>query len=360
MTETSGLGPWSRPQLIKLLADKQVSLSFWTGNYNRGFQGSATTGDLETLFQMLYLSFTGPRLDGDAIAVLLDSYRTSLAQRGENPDTVFSDAISRVVSGGHPYFEPLAIKDLSQVDTEKAGAFLRRSLNPGDYTFIFTGNIDPAQLRSLTETWLASVPPTEPWNTWTDLHIRRPGKTDERVYKGKEERGLVFMGWYDPMPFAEDQSMIASVLTEYLDILMTEEIREKMGGVYSISVGVSLSPVPAGELVMQVYFACDPKRAEELSQAVETLLRRVAGTPVDQDIFTKSVEALKKNWEASIQSNFYIAQSYANSAVLLDTPLSRLDKRPVLYGQVTPAQIQEFCRRLLPKGPVRVPLFPEG
>ncbi|MDR3249011.1 MAG: insulinase family protein [Treponema sp.] len=360
MASASGLGPWSRPQLVKLLADKQVSLSFWTGGYSRGFQGSAATADVQTLFEMLYLSFTDPRLDGDAIAALLDSYRTSLAQRSEDPDTVFSDAITRIVSGGHPYFKPLEVSDLSKADTAQAAAFINRSLNPGDYTFIFTGNLDPAQLRPLVETWLASIPATKPWNTWTDPRIQRPGKIAEKVYKGKEERSAVFMGWYDPMPFTEEQSAIASVLSEYLDIQMTEDIREKLGGVYSIGVGVSISPVPMGELVMQVYFECDPKRADELSEAVETLLRQVAAGPIDNDTFTKSVEALKKNWESSVESNLYIAQSYANSSVLLDTPLSRLDQRPGLYEKVSPAQIQELCRRILPHGPTRVVLYPEG
>jgi len=74
------------------------------------------------------------------------------------------------------------------------------------------------------------------------------------------------MSWFDPMPFTEEQSVVSSVLSEYLDILMTEEIREKLGGVYSISVGASVSPVPSGELVMQVFFACDPQRIEELTR----------------------------------------------------------------------------------------------
>jgi zinc protease len=356
----SGIGPWSRPQLIRLLADKQVSLSFWTGNYNRGFQGSAASGDLETLFEALYLSFTEPRIDSNVLRSVSDSYRTSLAQRGDNPNDVFSDAMIRVSSGGHPFFEPLTTEDLDELDEAQIMSFLRRGLNPADYTFVLTGNLDLAQTRKLAETWIASIPPSESWNTWTDLEIQRPGKTEERVYKGKEEQSMVFMGWYAPLPFSEEQSIGAGVLKEYLDILLVQDIREKLGGVYSIAVSVSLSPAPKGELVMQIYFACDPRRSGELSAEVESLLEKVAGETPDPDTFAKSVEALKKNWEASIQSNFYIAQSYANSAVLLNTPLSRLDKRPELYEKVSPAEIQALCGLLLPRGPVKVALYPEG
>jgi zinc protease len=356
----SGIGPWTRPQLIRLLADKQVSLSFWTGNYNRGFQGSAVPRDLETLFELLYLSFTEPRVDDDALRSLLDSYRTSLAQRGEDPNVVFSDAMVELISGGHPYFKPLSVEDLARVDAAQVMSFLKRGLNPADYTFILTGNLDPARVRTLAETWLASIPPGESWNSWTDPGIQRPGRADKRVYKGKEEQSVVYMGWFAPLPFSEEQSVSAMVLSEYLDILFTRDIREKMGGVYSVTVDVSLSPTPAGELVMQVYFVCDPRRSGELAAEVEALLKQTAGGPLDGDTFAKAVEALKKEWEASVQSNFYIAQSYANSLVLLNSPLSRLDKRPGLFEKVRPDEIQALCMVLLPRGPARVTLYPEG
>jgi zinc protease len=360
IASASGVGPWSRTQLVRLLADKQASLSFWAGNYNRGFQGSAASKDIETLFELLYLSFTAPRVDGDALRALLDSYRTMLAQRGEDPNSVFSDAVAVLTTGGHPYFKPLTVEDLTTVDGKQVMSFLKRSLNPGDYTFVFTGNLDLDRMRSLAETWLAPIPPGEPWNAWTDPGVQRPGRADERVYKGKEEQSVVYMAWFAPLPFTEEQSVNAAVLGEYLDILFTRDIREKLGGVYSIQVDVSLSPAPAGELIMQVYFACDPRRTEELSAEVEALVKRTAGTALDGDTFTKSVEALKKNWEASVQSNLYIAQSYANSSTLLDAPLSRLDKRPGLYGKVSPGDVRALCLTLLSKGPARVSLYPEG
>ena len=360
MAQVSGLGPWSRPELMRKLADKQVSLGPWVSNYYRGFQGSATSDDLTTLFEMLYLSFTDTRIDSEAVRAMLDQYRTGLAQRNENPDTVFSDEINRVIYSGHPRFKPLELADLSKVDMDKALAFLRRGLNPADYTFVFTGNLETETMSEYVETYIASIPKKENWNAWTNLNIQRPGKSEKTVYKGKEDRSLVYMGWFAKAPWTEELSAAAQVLSEYLDIKMTEEIREKLGGVYSVSVGVSVSPAPEGELVMSVYFACDPRRARELSAAVTDLLNRTATEPVNRDTFTKSAEALKKEWEASIQRNAYIAQSYANSSVLLNQPLSRLDKRPGYYSAVTPAAMQQVCAQVLRNGPAAVILYPEG
>jgi zinc protease len=360
LIQVSGLGPYSRPELLKKLADKQVSLSFGTSPYYRNFQGSATGKDLVNLFEMIYLYFTGPRIDPKAAGVMLDQYRTDLALRDENPETVFGDEITRTITGGSPWFKPLELADLARADTGKALAFIRRSLNPADYTFVFIGNLDMEALRRHAETWLASIPPGETWNTWQNLNITRPGKTERPVYKGKEEQSTVYMTWYDKMPYSEEASAAVSALTEYLEIRMTEEIREKLGGVYSISVSAAINPIPEGELNLSVYFACDPHRVRELTTAVTELISQTSSGAVHGDTFTKSVEALKKNWEASIQSNIYIARSYANSSALLNQPLSRLDKRPAYYSGVKPADIQKLCARLLPKGPATIIMYPEG
>jgi zinc protease len=231
--------------------------------------------------------------------------------------------------------------------------------------------LDAEQIRFYIESYIASIPRgAKNWNTWTNLNITRPDKIEKNIYKGKEKRSLVYMGWFAKQSYTEELSAAAQVLNGYLDIRMTEEIREKLGGVYSISVGVLASPIPDGELVMAVYFACDPKRAKELSAAVQELLNRTAGLKpsedkaaaaagINPDAFKKSVEALKREWEASVQSNFYIAQSYVNSSALLNLPLSRLDKRPAYYNAVTPADIQRICTLVLQNGPALVVLYPE-
>lgn len=359
MLQTSGQGPYSRTDLSRKLAGKQVTFSSWVSNYSRGLQASATTGDLKTLFEMIYLGFTDSRLDPEAVQTMMNQYRTILARRNEDPNNVFSDEMVKTIYGGHPHFKPLELEDLSKVDMESALAFIRRSLNPSDFTFVFTGNLKTETMSDFVETYIASIPAKETWNEWTKIQFDRPGKTEKIIYKGKEDRSLVYMGWFTGAPYTEEISAAAQVLSEYLDIRMTEEIREKLGGVYSISIGVSASPVPEGELFMQVYFACDPRRARELSAAVTNLLNRTVAE-INRDTFAKSVEALKKEWESSIQSNSYIAQSYANSSVLLNTPLSRLDKRPQYYSALGPADIQKLCGQVLRNGPALIILYPEG
>jgi len=362
MVNVSGLGPFSRTELNNILAGKQVSLSFWAANYYRGFQGASTTQDIKTFFEMLNLFFTMPRLENRAVTAMLDQYRTGLVHQNEDPQAVFSRELTRTLNNNHPLLKPLELEDIDLVSLEHANNFLNKCINPGDYTFVFTGNFNPLEMQEYISLYIASVPSASSMNRWIDPGIKRPEKTEHIITKGQDERCMVYLAWFAPgsSGFDEKKNQIAAVFSEYLDILLTDEIREKMGGVYSISSGASVSVIPKGEYSLNVFFNCNPIRADELIAAVQERINDIARQSVNTDTFNKAKEALLMGHERSIQRNLHIAQSYANSAVLYNTPLSRLDERPDVIRSITPNDIQNFCREILVSGPVKVILFPEG
>jgi len=358
MLEVSGLGPWSRPDLLRRLVAKQVSLSYWVDSYSRGFHGASSTGDLATLFEKIFLTFTDPRIDPDAVAAMTDSHRTNLSLRGEDPGAVFADETARVLNCDHPRCKPPEAADLSEANVETALAFLRRSLNPADFTFVFTGNLTPELMLPYVETYLASLPPGgEAWNSWTDLDVKRPGKTEKNVYRGMENQSAVCLTWFADAELSEHLNITSQVLNEYLNIRLNDEIREKLGGSYGILAAAALSPMPRCELTLTVQFGCDPRRVPELTGAVLDLLDETART-ADETAFQSAAEAMLQAWETSMQSNSFIAQSYANSAVLVDLPLSRLEKRPEYIAAVTPEDVQRLAALFLENGPAKTVLFP--
>jgi len=362
MLAVSGLGPYSRTELVNKLAGKQVSGSFWASNFYRGFQGSSTTNDLNTLFEIIYMYFTEPRFDERAIAAMIDQYRTALAHQDEDPQRVFSRELTKILYNDHPHFKPLELADMDKVSLEKAYEFLMMCFNPADYTFVFTGNFDIGEMRQLLSTYVASIPNAPSMNAWTDPGLTRPGRTERVIYKGQDERSIVYLSWILPSAaiFDEGKNQIAAVLSEYLDITLTNEIRENLGGVYSISASASVNTIPIGEHSLEVFFFCNPSRVNELIAAVNALLTEVASRPLNQDTFNKSKEALLMSYENSMQSNLYIAQSFANSSVLYNTPLSRLTARAGAIRAVTQEDVQALCRQILTAGPVQVVLYPEG
>ncbi|MDR2543413.1 MAG: insulinase family protein [Treponema sp.] len=361
MINVSGLGPYSRTDLTNKLAGKQVSFSFWTSNFSRGFQGSSTTADLITLFEMIHLFFTNPRLDERSIAAMIDQYRTNLLHQEENPQRFFSRELTRLVNNNHPLFKPLELDDMDRVSITQAFSFLNRCLNPGDYTFIFTGNLNLQLIRELSAVYIASIPQRTSMNSWTDPEINRPLGGRRTINKGVDERCIVYLRWavQGSSLFDEQKNQVTAVLSEYIDILLTDEIREKMSGVYSISSGASVSVIPTGEYRINVYFICNPDRAEELIAAVKNSLTSLYTLPLNIETFNKAKEALFMGHERSMQQNLHIAQSYANSSVLFNTPLNRLNQRPDAIRAVTVQDVQALSRQILVNAPLELILFPE-
>jgi zinc protease len=359
MLNASGLGPHTRTELINILAGRQASLSFWTQNHLRGFRGSSSVEDLRLLFEMLYISFTDPRFDPDATAALLAQRRSSMAFSQNDPNAAFRREITRTTHR-NPRFHPLELADLDHFDADDAMTFIHAALNPADYTFVFVGNIDWPAIRSLTETYLASIPRTTAFNQWAGLDPQRPPDTVGEIRKGIAERSIVYASWFIPRAHSEQMAAVTSVLNEYLDIRLMDEIRETLGGVYTLSAWVSISPfIGDGELSGGVFFVSDPARVDELTAAALDEFRTIADGNVDPDIFANAVQALIQGHEQSIQNNAHIVQSFANSAVIFRSPLSRLTFRPDSLRAVSPDDIIQVMAELLEGSLVQLVMFPE-
>ncbi|MCL2411021.1 MAG: insulinase family protein [Treponema sp.] len=361
MLDVSGLGDFSRIELINMLAGKEVSFSFWMSNYDRGFQGSSTTQDLETLFEMIHLFFTNPRLDERAIEAMINQYRTALLHQDESPDGFFRRELTRFLNGNHPLFMPLEFGDMDRVSVTQAHDFLARTLNPGDYTFVFVGNFDPETMKELSQTYIASIPNSASMNSWTDPRITHPAQGRRTINMGIDNRCIAHIEWIalgEPA-FNEQRNQVAAVLSEYLRIVVWDEIREVMGGVYALSAGASISSIPVNQYRISVRLFCDPERAEELISAVKRLVTDLSVNPLNLDTFNSAREALLVGHERDMQRNSHITRSFANSAVLFNTPLNRLHLRPEAVRAVTPQDVQNLLRQIITNGPVELVLFPE-
>ncbi|MDR0645142.1 MAG: insulinase family protein [Treponema sp.] len=357
----SGAGAYSLQELIKKLATVNISLSFNTYAYTRTISGSSTVKDITSFFELLYLHAAQMRLDPSAVKATLSKYRTYLANQEKDPESVFRREVLNAVFDGSPYFKELEVSDIDMVNPDMAFAFLKRALNPMDYVFVFTGNIDIAQLKSLTLTYLASIPVgAEKWDDWVDVDFSTTKNVEKTLKKGKEEKSHVYLAWKETEPYTEEVLATAVVLTEYLNTVFNNKIREELGGVYSIYTNVGfISLPPSTSFLMEISFPCNPKNVENIIVKVKAEVQNIAEGLVDRDILSKAKETVKKSWETSIQDNSFIAVSYADSAVIYRSPFSRLDKRPSFYQKVSEENLRDMAAKFFTGGHIRMVMFPE-
>lgn len=361
MANASGLGPYSLPDLQRKLAGKQVSINFSSAMFSRSIAGFSNKADLETLFQMLYLTFTQPKIDESAARAVLDQYRTSLVNQDIDPQQYWINGFRKAVYGDDPRLRPLTVDDLQSVDTKIALDYVKKGLNPADFLFVLSGNIDIEVVKDLLCTYLASVKSIESWNSYPEDIIVRAEPQQIDLYKGKEPQSFTFLGWFVPSVYDYAKESEAAVLSEYLDIKLIEEVREKMGSAYSIGAFVqeSVLPPPDGELSLQSNYGSDPDKAKAIAAEVQNQIQLIADGKIDQDSFKKAVAACLKEYEKNMQDNNYIAQQYALLTVQDSLAYWYLYNFEDLYKAVTPESLQIMAQTLLSKKPFQVILYPE-
>ena len=266
----SGVGLHDNVTLDKLLAGKRVSVSPYIGELFEGFSGRTSPEDMETLFQLITLYATAPRLDPVYYSTYETSLRSVAETRADQPDAVFSDAVTTVLSQNHFRRRPLTLELLDELSLERAEAvYADRFADLGDATFVFVGAFDWETLRSLTATYLASLPTTGRAEQWRDVGIDPPtGLEDHVVRSGIEPRSTTALVFAGDMEWSRQEALTLTVAAEMLQIRLRERLREELGGTYSVGVRARARILPDPEYQISIFFGSDPARAEELLEEV--------------------------------------------------------------------------------------------
>ena len=262
----SGAGPHDRVTLDKLLAGQRVSVSPYIGELFEGVGGSASPEDMETLFQLITLYATEPRMD----PAFYSSYQARLQSVAEfnaaEPDSVLFDRVNSLLSQAHLRERPLSVELLDELNMERAEAvYADRFADISDSTFVFVGAFDWDELRTLSETYLASLPSAGRMEQWVDHGIDPPsGLIDEAVHSGIEPRSNTIVVFAGELEWSRAEALALEVAGEVLGIRVRERVREQLGGTYAIGVVASTSTLPDQEYLNYAIFGSDPDRVDEL------------------------------------------------------------------------------------------------
>jgi zinc protease len=355
----SGIGAVSAVDLQKKLAGKAVSLSPYIGSYEQGLGGQASPRDAETLFQLAYLYFTAPRLDQAAVTAFMGNLRAALANRSASPEAAFQDTLSVTLSRHHPWSRPLSAAVVDEIRPSAALDFYRqRFASANGFTFVLVGTFSPDSIRPLVERYLASLPGGGPPGRSADPGIRPPeGVVERTVRKGlepKSQTALVFTG---PAEVSLRERWILNALAEVLEIRLREELREELGGTYSVSVGPSLSRTPRPQYAVSIRFGSDPALADSLVRVIFSEIEALQGNGPRAGDLAKVRESLVRSRETALRENGWWLSQLLQAAREGDPAAPPIE--PYLAA-ITTDSVREAARKYLDRSRyVRVTLLPD-
>lgn len=300
-----GVGDHDAVALRKALQGKDVSVRATIGELEEGLRGSASPQDLETMMQLIHLSFTAPRADEEAFAAFKESQREFVRNRDLNPQSVFFERLQAESSGNHKRRMPVKMEDIDKVSLEQAMATYRdRFADAKDFTFVFVGNIDKKQLRKLSKTYLATLPTTKRKENWKDIGVRRPkGVKKFTVNKGQDPKAFVMMNFHGKAKWTPEQEDDIEMLADVMGIRLREVLREEMGGVYGAFSFGNISRRPKAEYDYTIGFGCAPENVDKLKKAVFDIITEVKTEGASDEVLEKVKETRRRKQETKLKEN---------------------------------------------------------
>jgi zinc protease len=356
-----GLGSFSRSDLNKVLAGTTASVRADIGATEEGLAGGAARKDLETMFQLIYLSFTAPRADPVAFRVLTDQLKVTLANREAQPDTVFDQTLDEALSQNHLRAQPLTPALVDRMNLSKSLAFYQdRFADASDFLFVFVGSFDLQTMRPLVEKYLASLPSLKRNETVKDVGMRPPeGVVQRQVKSGIAPRSQVSIVFSGPFQNDEQHRVIASAMADTLAGNLQRTLREDLGGTYGVSAVPRFSKRPSGEYRLTITFACDPARTDALVKTAFQVidLYKQIGPGTGQVADTRS--ALTRDLETNLENNAFLLNRILFKYEYGEDVRDVFDMRPY-YEQITVASLRDAAREYLNTNRyVQVTLVPE-
>lgn len=288
LSSIGGYGAFDATQLSKKLSGSTALANVSSGPYYDVISAGCSPKDAEEMFQLMYLKYTSPRKDEKAYESYTTRIRNNLKDRNLNPNTALSDTMVVAMYGNHPRVQPFVAADVDKVNYDRVLELYKdRTSDATGYMFFIVGNIDLDAIKPLVERYIGALP----CNGRVEKIEKTTVETRKGIYrnnfKNKMENptgteNIIYTGKIEP---SLKNRLVMSFLNQVLNIVYTEEVREKEGGTYGVGVRGSISKLPEGEFTLMVNFKMAPERREELAAIVTREFEKLAAEgPVAEQV----------------------------------------------------------------------------
>lgn len=360
----SGIGDFSYTELSRALTGKVVSSSPAIYTNSHAIEGSSSIKDFETLLQLTYLYFTSVRRDDDAYQTLISYVEQMLVNKEKDPKSIWRDSISMMASNYSDRTILINKENLEKTSYDRALAVYQQLFgNPRDFTFTFTGNIDPSdpQTKALIEKWIGGLKTQKSTNEWVDRGIRAPKGENKNYFTRdmqiKTASNRIQYTSYD-LPYTMENVVMMDLVGRILSTRYLESIREREGGSYGVGCGgwMNKKPVPTAILVMQ--FDTDPEKQSKLIQIIHDEVQEIINNgPLASDL-QKEKESMLKDYKEDLEKNGWWHNTALPNYYRLHMDMIK-DYEATVQG-VTAEKLQAFLKKFVASGNVfEVVMLPE-
>jgi zinc protease len=359
-----GTAAHSGDELQSILAGRSVSFGVNAGLDAFQSGGVTTPQDLELQLQLLAAAFTAPgfRVEGEAQwRNLVGAFLPTLDSQ---PGGVYQRDVTRILASGDTRYGIPAEAALKALNFNALKPVVTKSFASGPVEIAIVGDIDEARAVALVAKTFGALPTraADRPDYVKSQSIRFPAdrKPITLTHGGKPDQGISAVFWSTTDGKDSRTAAKLDLLSSIIDLLATEELREKLGATYSPQAGSNASDILPGYGYLSLVSTVDPKQMDIVFTAVDGIAATLAKAPPTEDIMNRArnprleriIRARRENgrWLALLdeaQSSPKDLDDYRNAEATLKA--------------ITPADIQALAKQYMSaKDALRVKIVPRA
>lgn len=352
--EQHGLGNFTNSDLTKLMAGKQVSLKVAFEDYVRSLYGNTTPKDLKTYMEMIYMTFTGLTVTEDEFAAMQNLYKGLIQNQEQNPSFVFQKKVQEFLYTS-PNKQVFGVSDIEKANRDNILSIIHEQLaNAADFTFVFSGNFDETELKTLVEQYIASLPSVKgkkqdlKYNS--AVEIKSGSEEKDFTMKMEVPQGSAAVIISGKMPYSFKNRLMASMSAQIISTRLLNEVREKEGAVYSIYTQGSQDRLSEVSVTYQTIFQVKPEKKDRALEIIRSEFEKLAKeTPAEE--LDKVKEFMVKQYAENEHTNSYWCSMMAGNELKPAEVFAQAEKAIL---SVTPKELSEYVGKVMKQNNYRV------
>jgi zinc protease len=239
----SGLGNFLKSELDKALAGKVASVSINVAEDRQYIAGQSTPKDLETLFQLFYLTMTNIKKDEKSMASFANLMQTALKNKDLNHEIVYRDSVASVQNCGNFLYLTPSVDDIKRFDYDRSLEMIKQLYgNGGQFIYTIIGNFDEQQVRELLEQYIAPMPQGTPVKAKDVRTFFKGNPVCNFTRKMETPQAQITEIWLnDKMAYTQENVILMNIAKQILTRIYDRTIREEESAAYNVGAKGSIS-----------------------------------------------------------------------------------------------------------------------
>ncbi len=295
----SGYNDVSARQLLSYMSNKQVNISLKATDYTFDIEGFGDTRDIETYFQLLYKYFTSGNINNDTLDSIIKSVKNEVSNDLKDNKKLFLREIAPKMYDSNYRKTYFLKEDISKITYDNLiKIFKDNYLDINNFVFVISSDLETDKVLELASKYISGIKKSDKKLVVKNRIVQvNNGSADG--YGDTENRSEVNIFLDKSVGSYSNATYKMYPIRNILRNRLRETVREKLSGVYSISVILRYLDYPSDDFLGRISFTCDPKRKEEIIKNTMEIVEDF----IEKGITKEELESARKAQILSIEKS---------------------------------------------------------